>query len=83
MFTTVIGRNSTLGKDVDQADRISICQTPVLTYGEAGTGKELLALIIHHRDSRLAQLRRPSRCSQHDEAERGARLLGEASSGRL
>lgn len=52
MFTAVIGGNSALRKAVEQARRISTCQTPVLIVGEAGTGKELLARAIHHRSPR-------------------------------
>ena len=81
MFTTVIGRNSTLGKAVEQPDCISTCQTPVLICEEVGIGKELLVRTIHHRCSRLAQLRRPSLWPPHDDTQRGAPLLGAASRG--
>ena len=47
MFESVIGGSKILKDAVDLAQRISGSQSPVLIFGEPGTGKELLARCIH------------------------------------
>ncbi|WP_455378994.1 sigma 54-interacting transcriptional regulator [Petrachloros mirabilis] len=47
MFEAVIGGNKAVKDAVDLAQRISASQSPVLIFGEPGTGKELLARCIH------------------------------------
>ena len=52
MSTVVVGQHAAFRKAVQEASRVSTHQTPVLVVGEPGTGKELLARIIHRRSSR-------------------------------
>ena len=48
----LVGRSHAFLEAMKQVDRISTTNLPVLLTGEAGTGKELVALAIHQRSGR-------------------------------
>jgi transcriptional regulator with PAS, ATPase and Fis domain len=47
-----VGRSANLVKTIDLAERIAPTSAPVLVSGDSGTGKELIAYMIHHRSKR-------------------------------
>ena len=51
-FDRIIGRNLELQKTVSTALKASQSPSPVLIYGETGTGKEMFASSIHNASSR-------------------------------
>jgi DNA-binding NtrC family response regulator len=50
----IVGRSANLVQTVELAKRIAPTSAPVLITGDSGTGKELIAYLVHHR-SRRAQ----------------------------
>jgi transcriptional regulator with GAF, ATPase, and Fis domain len=48
----IIGKSRALKKVLSEAERVAGADTPVLLFGETGTGKELLAQTIHELSSR-------------------------------
>ena len=51
-FENIIGSSATLKNAVNLAQRIAVNMSPVLIYGETGTGKELFAQSIHNHSLR-------------------------------
>lgn len=50
----IVGRSSNVTQAVELAGRIASTSAPVLISGDSGTGKELMAYLVHHK-SRRAQ----------------------------
>ncbi|TKJ34845.1 MAG: two-component system response regulator [Planctomycetes bacterium B3_Pla] len=48
----IVGRSANLVKTIDLAERIAPTSAPVLVSGDSGTGKELIAYMVHHRSKR-------------------------------
>ena len=48
----IIGKSRALKKVLSEAERVAATDTPVLLFGETGTGKELLAQSIHELSAR-------------------------------
>ena len=48
----IIGKSRALKKVLSEAERVAATDTPVLLFGETGTGKELLAQTIHELSAR-------------------------------
>jgi len=51
-FDRIVGRNLELQKAVSTASKASLSPSPVLIYGETGTGKEMFASSIHQASGR-------------------------------
>ncbi len=51
-FKNIIGRDDKIRKIIEQVKTVSDTQAPVLITGETGTGKELIAKILHFLSSR-------------------------------
>lgn len=51
-FHEIIGESSGLLSCLKQVEQVAETRTPVLVYGETGTGKELIARAIHDRSNR-------------------------------
>ncbi|MGD8500374.1 MAG: sigma 54-interacting transcriptional regulator, partial [Phycisphaerales bacterium] len=49
----IVGRSANLVQTIDLAKRIAPTSAPVLISGDSGTGKELIAYLIHHRSRRV------------------------------
>ncbi|MHC4426088.1 MAG: sigma-54-dependent transcriptional regulator [Planctomycetota bacterium] len=49
----IVGRSANLVQTIDLAKRIAPTSAPVLISGDSGTGKELVAYLIHHRSRRV------------------------------
>ena len=62
-FSSIIGKSRALGKVIEQVRKISDTKSNVLVLGETGTGKELLARVIHHNSSRRDMPFVPIHCS--------------------
>lgn len=54
-FDCIIGRSPALRRAVDAAKMYARSQSPILLYGETGTGKELFAQSIHNYSSRFQE----------------------------
>ena len=54
MADTIVGETSGLQGVMERVDRVASSDLPVLIIGETGTGKELIARVIHNRSSRSA-----------------------------
>ncbi len=50
--TSIIGRSPALARCVSQASRVADSEIPVLIQGDSGTGKELIAQLVHNRSGR-------------------------------
>jgi arginine utilization regulatory protein len=50
-FNDIIGRSSVITNTIELAKKASFSNSPVLIYGETGTGKELFAQSIHNYSS--------------------------------
>jgi formate hydrogenlyase transcriptional activator len=51
----LVGRSPALCCALDRAERVAPIDTTVLITGETGTGKELMARLLHHRSRRATQ----------------------------
>ncbi|PYZ94600.1 sigma-54-dependent Fis family transcriptional regulator [Salipaludibacillus keqinensis] len=51
-FNDIITADPTMNKVIQQAKKISKTTSPIMVYGETGTGKELLVQGVHHHSSR-------------------------------
>jgi len=51
-FTAILGQSDALREAKDKAHRVAASNSPILIYGETGTGKELFAHAIHQESSR-------------------------------
>ncbi|WP_093047034.1 sigma-54 interaction domain-containing protein [Salipaludibacillus aurantiacus] len=51
-FEDIITADPAMKKTIARAERVSKTTSPILVYGETGTGKELLVQGIHHRSAR-------------------------------
>lgn len=54
-FGDFLGKSSAVQRLIDKARKVAATNANVLFYGEPGTGKELLARVIHHSGSRAAK----------------------------
>lgn len=54
-FEDILTSSHALQQVIDRAKRAARTHSPVLIYGETGTGKELLVQSIHHASNRQAQ----------------------------
>ena len=52
MFEEIVGSSEALRKVLDQVSRVAPTDSMVLIQGETGTGKELIARVIHNRSKR-------------------------------
>ena len=48
----IVGKSASMGQVIELAERIAPTSAPVLISGESGSGKELIAALIHHRSHR-------------------------------
>jgi arginine utilization regulatory protein len=62
-FGDIIGENPAFMRAVNTAVMSANSPSPVMLYGETGTGKELLAQSIHNHSSRNKQLYIPVNCA--------------------
>lgn len=51
-FEQIVTRNSVLLRQIERARRAALTRSPVLVYGETGTGKELVVQSIHQSSPR-------------------------------
>ena len=51
---TIVGADSGLREVMEQVDKVSQSDVPVLIFGETGSGKEVVARAIHNRSRRAA-----------------------------
>ncbi len=51
-FDTIVGRSAALQRVLDAIDQVAPMESPVLILGETGTGKELVAQLLHQRSRR-------------------------------
>lgn len=51
-FEHILGYNSTLISCIDKAEKASKTSSPILIYGETGTGKELFVQAVHNNSCR-------------------------------
>jgi len=49
----IVGRSPRLIQIIDLANRVAPTSVPVLISGQSGTGKELIAYLIHHKSKRF------------------------------
>src|ERR1700732_4022887 len=53
MFEEIVGSSEALRKVLEQVSRVAPTDSPVLSQGETGTGKEVIARAIHNRSKRV------------------------------
>ena len=54
-FDTIIGKSSSLLKEIELAKKVAPTEAPVLLTGETGTGKEIFAQAIHYASGRAGK----------------------------
>jgi arginine utilization regulatory protein len=62
-FDRIVGENSTFKDAIHSARMASGTPSPVMIFGETGTGKELFARAIHNHSSRHAEKFTPVNCA--------------------
>ncbi|GAB6143023.1 sigma-54 interaction domain-containing protein [Desulfocicer niacini] len=62
-FDSIIGENPELVKAISSAKMAANTPSPVMLYGETGTGKELFARAIHNHSARSRQKYTPVNCA--------------------
>src|SRR5207244_12379468 len=55
MFEEIVGSSAALRKVLVQVAKVAPTDSTVLILGETGTGRELIARVIHKRSKRLAR----------------------------
>ena len=75
-FGEIVGADSALGDVLRQAELVAPADTTVLLLGETGTGKELIARLIHERSSRAARPFVPVNCAALPESLVESELFG-------
>ena len=53
-FNNIISQTQEMHNIINRAERLARCDLPVLIYGQAGTGKSMIAEAIHNASSRRA-----------------------------
>ncbi|MEO5349018.1 MAG: sigma-54 dependent transcriptional regulator [Magnetococcus sp. YQC-3] len=71
-----ITRNPEMQRLLAQVKRAAVMELPVLITGETGTGKEILARILHDASKRSQQAFVPVNCGAFDESLLGNELFG-------
>jgi len=72
----LVGSNGPLKRVVERAGRLAATEIPVLILGETGTGKELLARLVHRRSLRSRGPMLPVNCAALSESLLLADLFG-------
>ena len=63
MSSPLVGRSRPLREAIERARRLSVTDMPILVLGETGTGKELVARLVHRASSRSRQPFLPVNCA--------------------
>lgn len=62
-FDSIVGEDPELVRAVNSARMAANTPSPIMLYGETGTGKELFARAIHHHSTRSANKYTPINCA--------------------
>jgi formate hydrogenlyase transcriptional activator len=75
-FGEIVGADTALSSVLRQAELVAPADTAVLLLGETGTGKELIARLIHERSTRAARPFVPVNCAALPESLVESELFG-------
>ncbi len=75
-FGEIIGNSKVIRSSIDMAIKAGTTDTPILIYGETGTGKELFARLIHHEGKRRNEILVDVNCGAFTESLLESELFG-------
>ena len=75
-FEQIVGTSAALGKVLRGIEQVAAADSPVLLFGETGTGKDLVARAIHERSRRKGRPLVPVNCAALPDALIESELFG-------